>query len=250
MTAVAVQEWQNKLPPPAYLKQDRHTQLFLLKFVPRITSWHHYCSIFKSNTFDQLKDSNMKRISAIIAFISFLSISGFANATPLTNATIMQQGDEYSAISRLRARGATGWYKPDDGTIYTNWSRHWAEYTAYLTEGIWAIGLNVVNHGNLGHNWYDTFKVRTSLTSEIMNITANDNELSYGLSTVDILSASMYTVRYTWLNDKWGGQSDSLHRDANIQIQSAFFNRVPEPSTLLLFSLGLVTFLSKRKIAV
>ncbi|RLA22775.1 MAG: hypothetical protein DRQ61_05570, partial [Gammaproteobacteria bacterium] len=100
------------------------------------------------------------------------------------------------------------------------------------------------------HNWYDTFKVRTSLTSEIMNITANDNELSYGLSTVDILSASMYTVRYTWLNDKWGGRNDRLHRDANIQIQSAFFNRVPEPSTLLLFSLGLVTFLSKRKIAV
>jgi hypothetical protein len=182
----------------------------------------------------------MKRISALIAIISFFSISGIANATALTNATITQQGDNYAAIS-------SRWYQPGDGSIYTNWANKWVEYTADLTTGTWDIGLNVINHGNLDQNWYDTFNVRTSLTNEIMNIQASDTELFYGLSTVDILSAGTYTVRYTWLNDKWGGRNDSLHRDANIQIQSAFFNRVPEPSTLLLFSLGLLTFVSRKK---
>ena len=174
---------------------------------------------------------------------------------PITDATIVQRGNEYSAISRSYQKNPklTGWIERKDGSIYSPWARHWAEYSTYLTRGTWHIGLNVSNHGNLGDKaWYKAFRVQSRLTDttlinkEILKIEASDQRIHYGLSSVDILAAGTYTVRYKWLNDKWGGRHDPRGRDANIQIHSVFFNRVPEPSSLALLALGTLILLSRK----
>ncbi|MBV1928055.1 MAG: PEP-CTERM sorting domain-containing protein [Gammaproteobacteria bacterium] len=181
--------------------------------------------------------------------------TGMSNATPMSHATIIQEGSTYSNISRLYQKNPTqtGWIALNDGSIYSPWAKHWAEYTSYLTKGIWDIGLNVTNRGNLDDNWYDTFKVRSqltnisSLTEEILKIDASDEQIHYGLSRVDIAADGDYTIRYTWLNDKWGGRQDPLRRDANIQINSVFFNRVPEPSSLALLTLGAILLVARKR---
>ncbi len=194
-----------------------------------------------------------------ILFLPFLLISGLSNATPIVDATIVQMGNEYSAISRIYEKKShkTGWIKLNDDSIYSPWGRHWAEYTTYLNKGVWEIGLNLSNHGNLGEKgWYKTFKVKSTLTDitqinrEILKIKASDIALHQGLSTINIFAAGEYTVRYQWLNDKWGGRYDPEHRDANIKIHSVFFNRIPEPSSLALLSLGAMILLSRRKVLI
>ncbi|MBQ0719249.1 MAG: PEP-CTERM sorting domain-containing protein [Gammaproteobacteria bacterium] len=191
-------------------------------------------------------------------FLPLLLLSSISHATPISDATVILKGSEYSAISRLYQTNpkVTGWIKLKDDTIYSPWANHWAEYTSFLSKGIWDIGLNVSNHGNLGTNWYDTFKVRSRLTDtaliaqEVLKIDASDKQAHYGLSRVDIATAGNYTVRYQWLNDKWGGRNDPLRRDANIQINSVFFNRVPEPSTLALLFLGVLLLIGRKHLFV
>lgn len=170
---------------------------------------------------------------ALLALFILLPSQSFAS--PITSATIFQQGDDYSA------KGGR-WFEPGGGIIRTYWSRQWVEYTAFLTPGKWNIGLNVKNYGNLATNWYDSFTVRSSLNNDLLNITASQTEVFYDFTSFDITSSDLLTVRYTWLNDKWGGRNDPLRRDANIQIESAFFNRVPVVNSLLLFCLGAMLF--------
>ena len=189
-------------------------------------------------------------------FLPILLLSNIAQATPITDATIIQRGNEYSAISHLYQKSpkTTGWIELNNDSIYSPWAQHWAEYTTYLTKGVWDIGLNVINHGNLGNNWYDTFKVRSRLTDtaliteEILEIDASKEVIHHGFSRVEIATAGDYTVRYEWLNDQWGGRNDPDRRDANIQINSVFFNRVPEPSSLALLSLGAIILMSRKRL--
>ena len=192
-----------------------------------------------------------------LLLLPFLLLASTANATPISNASIVQKGNEYSNISRLYQKNPkkTGWINLNDGSIYSPWARHWAEYTAFLTKGIWDIGLNASNHGNLaaGSGWYNTFKVRSRLTDasliteEILKIKASDTQSHHALSQVNIAADGNYTVRYTWLNDKWGGRRDPLRRDANIQIDSVFFNHVPEPSSLALLTLGAIILMTRKR---
>ena len=198
-------------------------------------------------------------------FLPILLLSSMTQAMPIADATIIKKGNDYSDISRLyqKTPKKTGWIELKDDTIYTPWAWHWAEYTAELTKGVWDIGLNVINHGNLDVNWYDTFQVRSRLTDsaliseEILNIEASDTQIHHAFSRLEIASAGLYTVQYQWLNDKWGGRNDRLRRDANLQIDSVFFNRVPgpsslsrvpEPSSLALLSLGALMLISRKRI--
>ncbi len=198
-------------------------------------------------------------------FLPLLLLSSMTQAMPITDATIEQRGKKYSEISHWyqkqtkKSPKQTGWIKKGD-TIYSPWAKHWAEYTAYLTKGVWDIGLNVINRGYLGkpgENWYNTFEVSSRLTGpeqitgeilKTLEIEASDTEIHNAFSRVEIATAGVYTVQYQWLNDKWGGHNDSERKDANLQIDSVFFNRVPEPSSLALLSLGALILMSRKRL--
>lgn len=187
----------------------------------------------------------MKKLTTGVATgILTLCLSSFAIATPYTGSDIEFYGDQFSAIKSVDQVDVKDWSKLAGHSIYTAWANQWVEYSAYLDVGNWNIGLNVTNHGNLDENWYTQFEVLNSLTDEKIFIAASDTEINSGWFNYESQVADDYIIRYTWKNDKWGGSSDTLKRDANIQIASAFFDNtatapVPEPSTIILFGAGL-----------
>jgi hypothetical protein len=124
------------------------------------------------------------------------------------------------------------------------WKNEWVEYTATLRPGIWFIGINVINRGNLGppvDGWYLAFQVENDLTNSTIIIPASDTEENFGGISYDVLSGGPVTVRYTWMNDK-----NEPPLDANIMITSAFFD-IPLPGSVLLLASGLMGLMGMRR---
>jgi len=186
--------------------------------------------------------------------------AGNASAIPFPDLydghpEIVLQGNEYSD-KWVDSTGRT-WWDMGNGDIMSPWEDAWVEYEFNLTAGDWDIGLNAINYLSIGTGWYDSFEVSAVLmsgggvfASEMLNITASETEVNHDYFTVglDDGNAGLYTVRYTWLNDK---HSRSLGLDANLQITTAFAHDpiapIPEPSTFLLLGLGLLGVVGLRR---
>lgn len=179
-----------------------------------------------------------------------------SNAALYYGSDIELSGQDYSASQHFTSGSRAGtnrWFDVGTDGIYSPWAS-WIEYTVDLDAGNWNIGLNVINNGNLeeGSGWYDNFLVRDNY-GHLLDITASDTEVHHDFFNYDIDTSGEYTFRFHWLNDKWGGSNDPLRRDANIQIDSVFFDNtatVPEPSVLALMAFGLagLGFTHRRKL--
>ncbi|MCF8034500.1 MAG: PEP-CTERM sorting domain-containing protein [Desulfarculaceae bacterium] len=155
------------------------------------------------------------------------------------SADLILEGSAYSAWGS----SGKGWTDLAGGATYSPWAG-WVEYEVYLTAGEWTYGLEVINRGYLGTNWYSAFHVRDSITGQTMSIPASDDTAYIGQQTAEIFSDGLYTIRFTWLNDAYS-KSGGKVRDANLQINTVFFDKAgssastPEPATLLLVAGGL-----------
>ena len=149
-----------------------------------------------------------------------------AYSAPYSGADITVDGSSYSNASNV-----VGGWTTDGSTIHTYWGGEWVEYEATLTAGNWIIGINAINYISPGGqglgadpSWYPQFELSNNLTGAWVIVPASDTEVNHGFFYFNVPSDGTYTVRFTWVND--GSQGDL---DANIQINSVFFDQFTEP---------------------
>jgi len=186
---------------------------------------------------------------ALVLAAGLLWCAAPAQADSFGFADLVLSGSDYSSSGS----SGSGWTDLSGGVTYTAW-KGWVEYEVYLTAGEWNLGLEVINRGYLGTDWYSSFKVRDSITGQTMSIPASDDVAYIGQQTAEIFSDGLYTIRFSWLNDQYGPGFDPV-RDANIQINRVFFDKVspqggaPEPASGLLMAsaLGFAAWLRRRR---
>ncbi len=174
--------------------------------------------------------------------------TGQARAYSYQTADLVLQGMDWVASGANNNRRQ--WYvDTGSGATYTNWTG-WVEYQVNLAAGNWNFGLEVINRGYLGQGWYESFQIRDSITGQVMEAPASDTQASVVFRNVDIFSNGLYTIRYSFLNDKWDPKRERTH-DANLQINKVFFDNTatipggspgaaaPEPGSMLLLASGL-----------
>ncbi len=199
----------------------------------------------------------MRRTSILLfALFAVWGMSITAHAVPYTGADITLDGAGY-------ALAGAGWSTVGTA-IRTPWGNRWVEYEVQLSAGNWNIGVNAINDDRtnsgdaIKDSVYTGFQISTDWTNDLILIDASDNEVNHGFVNVGIASDGLYTLKLTWLNDSNSYlMQDNPPWDANIQINSVFFDdtntpkRVlfddtdspvptPEPGTIFLLGSGLV----------
>ena len=192
--------------------------------------------------------SPQSALAFLLAAALFLALAAPAGADSYSTADLILDGSEYSNSGS----SGKGWTNLTGGATYTAW-KGWVEYEVYLTAGEWTFGLEVINRGYLGSDWYSSFKVQDSITNQVMSIAASDEVANVGTQTAEILSDGVYTIRFSWLNDQYSTAYNPV-RDANIQINKVFFDKntpsagAPEPASgvLLASAMGFAAWLRRR----
>jgi len=149
-----------------------------------------------------------------------------AYSAPYSGADITVDGSSYSAASNV-----SGGWTTDGTAIITHWGDEWVEYQANLTAGDWIVGINAINYADPGESglgadpsWYPQFELSNNYTNAWVIVPASDTIENHGFFYLNVPSDGTYTIRFTWLNDRAEGDLD-----ANIQINSVFFDQFTEP---------------------
>ena len=187
----------------------------------------------------------MKKLLGFLCITLLLvGFSLSANAAPYTGADITINGKD-----RVDDLGTSGWDWKEIGNAIGCRSTGWVEFSADLEPGNWNIGLNAINWGGELPLWYTDFTIEFSIGSlpawsRTLDVPASNTEVNNAWTNVDVVGGPD-TFRFTWLNDAYEEPPGEDPRDANIQINSVFFDNtatasVPEPTTMLLLGSGII----------